>query len=112
MRVNLMRWDKRVLFSGLVLLLLAVVNLAWNSPPARHAAATPPAAEATLTRTPLPTQPAVTDSQATLTPTPLPAELLANFQQTTGIIIVAAVLVLIVAAGVFNQLLSERESRL
>lgn len=122
--------DKRVYLAGLIVVLLAIVNLASSLSPAglngplsqeatnsqdatiaQQASVTP---ETLGTRTPLPTEPARTEPPgsmelATPTPTPLPAELLDNFQQTTGIIIVAGMLVLIVAAGVFNQLISDRQ---
>jgi hypothetical protein len=116
--------DKRVILAGLIIVLLVVVNLASSSPPSGvngpipQEATTVQAAtvsqEAIGTRTPLPTEPPRTEPPAgmqlaTPTPTPLPAELLDNFQQTNGIIIVAGMLVLIVAAGVFNQLISERQ---
>ena len=110
--------DKRVILAGLITVLLVVVNLASSSPPTgvngpnQREATT--AQDASITRTPLPTEPPRTEppagmQMATPTPTPLPAELLDNYQQTTGIIIVAGMLVLIVAAGVFNQLISDRQ---
>ena len=124
MRMNLARLDKRVFLAGLIVVLLAVVNLASSRSPAGMNG--PSSQEATIaqdasvtpetmgTRTPLPTEPARTEPPASMqlatpSPTPLPAELLDNFQQTTGIIIVAGMLVLIVAAGVFNQLISDRQ---
>jgi hypothetical protein len=108
----LARMDKRVLLAGLIVVLLAAVNLASSLSPA--GANSLFAQEVLGTRTPLPTEPARTEPTASMelaipTPTPLPAELLDNYQQTTGIIIVAGMLVLIVAAGVFNQLISERQ---
>lgn len=120
MRMSLAGLDKRVVLAGLIVVLLAVVNLASSSPPSGVTALNPQEAtkaqEATESRTPLPTEPARTEPTASMelatpTPTPLPAELLDNYQQTTGIIIVAGMLVLIVAAGVFNQLISERQSK-
>jgi hypothetical protein len=106
--------DKRVVLAGLIVVLLAAVNLASSRSPA--GANGPFAQEATESRTPMPTESARTEPTASMelatpTPTPLPAELLDNYQQTTGIIIVAGMLVLIVAAGVFNQLISERQSK-
>ena len=112
MRMILARVDKRVFLAGLIVVLLAAVNLASSLSPS--GANGPFTQDAVGTRTPLPTEPASTEATASMeqampTPTPLPAELLDNYQQTTGIIIVAGMLVLIVAAGVFNQLISERQ---
>lgn len=52
----------------------------------------------------------VDEPEATPTITPFPPELLANYKQTTGVIIFAAAVVLIIVGGVFFQLLRERNS--
>lgn len=89
--------DPRIYFISLVVLLVGAVNLGW-SPIA-------PNQEIQVTPT------ASSDVQATLTSTPLPPELLDNYQETTGVILVAGVVVLIIVASIFSELLIERRSR-
>ena len=111
MRFNLAELDKRTILGGLIVLLLVAVNLAWVGPPSGVGSTAAQEATVTVTRTLAPTEPAESMEMATPTPTPLPAEFLTNYKQTTGIIIVAGVIVLIVVAGVFNQLISDRQSK-
>ena len=96
-------FDLRIVLITLVLLILASSNLAWA-----HVSAPQPRAEKDITAqvqtTPTP-QPALL---AGPTPTLLPPEYLTNSSQTTGIVLVAAVMVLIVVGGVFYTLLKER----
>ncbi len=100
---------------GFVLVLLAVLNLVWDLPVQRAGPAErqpqgvsllQPAVFHAQDASPTPTE----EVETTPTRTPLPAELLANYKQTTGIIIFAGVVVLIIVGGVFFQLMQERNS--
>jgi hypothetical protein len=101
--------DGRLWLVGAVVLMLSVISLAWNRPPSELTGEHAQARTATPTLLPTPA-PAEVNLEAIPTRTPLPAELLDNYRQTTGIIIFAGVVVLIVVAGVFNQLVHERKN--
>jgi hypothetical protein len=105
--------DYRFWGIGLILVLFAVLSLAWEMPGAVVKHASPPvddpvfAVPAVLVFQQVTATPTA-EPLATPTQTPLPAELLANYQQTTGIIIFAGVVVLIIVSGVFFQLIKDR----
>ena len=96
-------FDLRTLLISLVLLILASSSLAWVhvSEPRTVAAQNTPV-QVQLTPTPKPAL------QSGPTPTLLPPEYLTNSGQTTGIVLVSALMVLIVVGGVFYTLLKER----
>lgn len=109
------RVDWRMSMVGFTILLLMVVSLAWQDAPVQSVPMGPAMLEPEM---PLSDSQIVQEApteelmQPTPTQTPLPPELLANYQQTTGVILFAGVVVLVVVAGVLNELIRERKSRL
>ena len=107
-------FDNRFALILAVIVLLIAAGARWNRPlppetglppnappePALAGAVLPQIAE-----TPSPDATPVQPSR-----TPYPPELLANRQQTIGISLVAALLVLIVSGGVFSVFLRDRDS--
>jgi hypothetical protein len=86
---------------GLILVLLAFLSAQAMSEPLpmqQRATQTP----VQLTRTPVPTQPAVIDGEPTQTP--FPEWLVANREQTNGIIIGTVILLLIVIVGTYSAI--------
>lgn len=111
----LLRTDRRLFLSGFIVVLLAVVSLTWKDTPVQELQVDSSWSEPAARRSALfglqePTPDPVVD--ATPTPTPLPPELQTNYQQTTGVIIFAGVVVLVIVAGVFNELIKERRTRI
>lgn len=108
-RTDLLFWG-----IGFVLVLLVVVSLAWEVPTGGAGQAglpqnNPGVYQAVFRYQEVtPTPPGT--PLATPTGTPFPPELLANYKQTTGIIVFAAIVVLIIVGGVFFQLLNERDT--
>jgi hypothetical protein len=114
-REMLAQTDLRFWGIGCILILLAVLSLSMDlagDPKKRAGAGEPgsiiPAVYKLQQASPTPTPTAAI--AAVPSRTPFPEELLANYQQTTGIIIFAGVLVLIIVGGVFFQLLNERKT--
>lgn len=96
-------FNLRVWLISLVLIILAGSNLAWvHISDPRPGAMENNLAQVGLTPTPIPA------FQASPTQTLLPPEYLQNSGQTTGIILVAMVMVLIVVGGVLYTLIKER----
>jgi Na+-transporting methylmalonyl-CoA/oxaloacetate decarboxylase gamma subunit len=101
---------------GFVLLLLVILSLTINLPAtaASQGELFTHRRDVALASGHLPVQPATPTpselTQAAPTHTPFPAELLGNYKQTTGVIIVASLLVLIIVGGVFFQLIHERNT--
>jgi len=114
LRGLLERTDLRYWGIGFVLVLLVVLSVAWDLP------GNGPGQAGLPHNNPEVYQAAFRFQQVTPTPsgmplgtptsTPFPAELLANYKQATGIIVFAAVLVLIIVGGVFFQLINERDA--
>ncbi|GAP12026.1 hypothetical protein BECAL_03226 [Bellilinea caldifistulae] len=94
---------------GLVLVLAAFwAAMAFSEPisPRQTAAPSP-----TVEITPLPAQTPTGEIQAGRpSPTPIPAELLANREQTFGIVFGAVVLVLIVVIGTLSGIAAQRQT--
>lgn len=107
-RIRESSWfDLRTLLISLVLLILASSSLAWVPLPGQRAEIDEkiPVQVVQVTPTPRPLL------QAGPTQTLLPPEYLTNSSQTTGIILVAALMVLIVVGGVFYTLVKERSDK-
>ena len=113
-------WSRlRIFLISSLLFLLVVSSLAWRQPPDARSAQqpTPTVLAPTLIETEsAETNPAAAGQAATavprvsLVPTLLPPEYLTNSQQTTGIILIASIMVLMVVAGVLRTLVSEKRS--
>jgi hypothetical protein len=108
-------WSRaRGILIFLLLFLLAVSSLAWRQPPETRSflqIAPTPTRGSTQTIALTPTgnaQNAQTAPSARPTLTPLPPEYVTNSQQTTGIIFVASIMVLIVVFGVLHTLVTEK----
>ncbi|MBN1371003.1 MAG: hypothetical protein JW987_03505 [Anaerolineaceae bacterium] len=103
--------DNRLLLILVVTFFLLAAG-AYSSQPSRAAQASVPNSGAEsavlpqLEETPSPESTPIQPSR-----TPYPPELLANRRQTIGISLVAALLVLIVAGGVFSVFLRDRNSK-
>lgn len=97
----------------IIIFFVAISSLAWNQAPAASHSVSGPLASPTrtleLSRTPNPTQPPAILNSGEPTATPLPVELLTNSNQTIGITLAAALLVLIVVGGVISSL-SDKKS--
>lgn len=101
--------DWRIWITCLIFSFLVATSLAWREPPAnRVAGAAAGQGEAAL----LQIQEATPDQwpDSTPTKTPLPPELMANYQQTTGVIVFAGIVVLVVVAGVLREFLRGRHT--
>ncbi len=107
------RIDWRLFVIGFIIVLLAAVSIAANERPGAQFYLDPSWQEPAMRRSALFAGQELTPQtdEAAPTQTPLPPELLANYQQTTGVIIFAGLVVLVVVAGVFNELIRERRTR-
>jgi len=107
--------DLRYWGIAFVLVLFAVVSLVWELPARQPGQGSlepqdPGRVQQAVFRLQVATPVPADGLEATPTRTPFPAELLANYKQTTGIIVFAGVVVLIIVGGVFFQLIHERNS--
>ncbi|HMN59741.1 MAG TPA: hypothetical protein PJ988_05225 [Anaerolinea sp.] len=114
LRGLLARTDRLYWGIGFILVLLVVVSLAWEVPVGGAGQAGLPQNNPGIYQAVFRFQEVTPTPEglllATPTGTPFPPELLANYKQTTGVIVFAAVLVLIIVGGVFFQLLNERDT--
>jgi hypothetical protein len=110
-------FDNRFALILAVIVLLIAAGARWNRPlPPEPSSAAPEPALAGAVLPPGPGFPQLDETPSPdATPvqpsrTPYPPELLSNRQQTIGISLVAALLVLIVSGGVFSVFLRDRDS--
>ncbi|GAP05637.1 MAG TPA: hypothetical protein DEQ80_04835 [Anaerolinea thermolimosa] len=101
--------DWRIWITCLIFSFLVATSLAWREPPANRMAGAVPGQEKMAS---IQMQEATTDQwlDSTPTKTPLPPELMANYQQTTGVIVFAGVVVLVVVGGVLREFLRGRHT--
>ena len=101
--------DWRIWITCLIFSFLVTTSLAWKESPANRAAE---AASGRGEAVSLQMQEATPEQSLDSTPTktPLPPELMANYQQTTGVIVFAGIVVLVVVGGVVREFLRGRHS--
>lgn len=101
--------DWRIWITCFIFSVLVATSLAWREPPVNRVAGVAGGKGVGVSLQMQEATPAP-GLDSTPTKTPLPPELMANYQQTTGVIVFAGMIVLVVVGGILREFLRGRHT--